>query len=139
MSTMTKAHGMDGSLVEPDWPPLTLDEVRALLQEFPGLDGPVEILSVSPRPFSAASVVSAGKVRVFVKRHPCAVRDRYALIEEHRFLAYLRAHGGAVAPVLETTSGETAIERGAGPMRYMRLRLASISTRMRFHGRRFVR
>ncbi len=110
---MTKAHGMDGSLVEPDWPPLTLDEVRALLQEFPGLDGPVEILSVSPRPFSAASVVSAGKVRVFVKRHPCAVRDRYALIEEHRFLAYLRAHGGAVAPVLETTSGETAIERGA--------------------------
>ncbi len=29
--TSTRAHGMDGTLVEPDWPPLTLDEVRALL------------------------------------------------------------------------------------------------------------
>ena len=31
MSTTAKAHGLDGTLVEPDWPPLTLAEVRALL------------------------------------------------------------------------------------------------------------
>ena len=31
MSTTAKAHGMDGTLVEPDWPPLTLAEVRSLL------------------------------------------------------------------------------------------------------------
>ena len=31
MSTTAKAHGMDGTLVEPDWPALTLAEVRALL------------------------------------------------------------------------------------------------------------
>jgi hypothetical protein len=37
MSMITKAHGMDGTLVEPDWPPLTLTEVRALLSGFPGL------------------------------------------------------------------------------------------------------
>ena len=28
---------MDGTLVPPDWPPLTLDEVRALLSQFPAL------------------------------------------------------------------------------------------------------
>ena len=53
---------MDGRLVEPDWPPLTLAEVRALLAPIPGCGEPVEILSVSPRPFSAASVVrTAGR------------------------------------------------------------------------------
>ena len=31
MTASPKAHGMDGTLVFPDWPPLTLDEVRALL------------------------------------------------------------------------------------------------------------
>ncbi len=58
MSTTAKAHGMDGTLVDPDWPPLTLDEVRALLSQFPRCGEPVEILTVSPRPFSAASVVA---------------------------------------------------------------------------------
>ena len=38
MSATGKAHGMDGTLVEPDWPPLTLAEVRALLGQFPGCD-----------------------------------------------------------------------------------------------------
>jgi Ser/Thr protein kinase RdoA (MazF antagonist) len=112
MSTMARTHGLDGSLVAPDWPPLTADEVRALLREFPGLAGPVEILSVSPRPFSAASVVLAGSQQVFVKRHSRAVRDCTALMEEHRFLAHLRGRGAAVTDVLRTKSGATAIESG---------------------------
>ena len=37
MTASTKAHGLDGSLVEPDWPPLTLAEVRLLLERFPAL------------------------------------------------------------------------------------------------------
>jgi hypothetical protein len=45
MSTTVKAHGMDGTLVEPDWPPLTLAEVRALLSQFPACGEPIEILS----------------------------------------------------------------------------------------------
>ena len=44
MSTTAKAHGMDGTLVEADWPPLTLHEVRALLAEFPDCAEPIEIL-----------------------------------------------------------------------------------------------
>jgi len=112
MSVTAKAHGMDGSLVEPDWPPLTLGEVRALLGQFPGCEEPLEILSVSPRPFSAASVVATCKGRVFIKRHHRSVRDREGLLEEHRFLAHLLNAGAPVPRVYATDSGETAIETG---------------------------
>jgi Ser/Thr protein kinase RdoA (MazF antagonist) len=109
MNTATKAHGIDGTLVEPDWPPLTVDEVRALLRRFPGCDEPIEILSASPRPFSAASVVRTRGGRVFVKRHHRKVRDREGLLEEHRFLHYLWTQGAAVPRVLAAAAGETAI------------------------------
>jgi len=112
MSTAAKAHGMNGALVEPDWPPLDLDEVRALLRQFPGYDEPIEILSVSPRPFSAASVVKTNGRRVFVKRHHRDVRDKEGLLEEHRFLEHLWTHGAEVPRVLGTASGETVIESG---------------------------
>lgn len=105
------AHGMDGSLVDPDWPPLTLDEVRSLFTHYPELEEPVEILSASPRPFSAASVVRIGERRLFVKRHARAVRDKEGLAEEHRFMEYLGAAGIAVPAVVRTTGGETAVER----------------------------
>jgi Ser/Thr protein kinase RdoA (MazF antagonist) len=101
---------MDGRLVEPDWAVLTLDEVRALLSQFDGLAEGVRILSVSPRPFSAASVVETDGGRVFIKRHHCAVRDREGLLEEHRLMRHLLAHGAKVPRVLATDTGETAIE-----------------------------
>jgi Ser/Thr protein kinase RdoA (MazF antagonist) len=112
MSATAKTHGMDGTLVEPDWPPLTLAEVRALLGRFPGCGEPIQILSVSPRPFSAASVVATRGGRVFIKRHHWSVRDAEGLLEEHRFLAHLLAHGAPVPRVFTATSGETAIETG---------------------------
>jgi Ser/Thr protein kinase RdoA (MazF antagonist) len=112
MSKTSKAHGMDGRLVEPDWAPLTLAEVRALLGQFPGCGEPIEILSVSPRPFSAASVVAAAGRRVFVKRHHRTVRDREGLLEEHRFLNHLLGAGAQAPRVIAAASGETAIEMG---------------------------
>ena len=112
MSMTAKAHGLDGSLMEPDWPPLMLAEVRSLLAVFPGCGEPIEIVSVSPRPFSAASVVATGSGRVFIKRHHRAVRDREGLLEEHRFLNHLREHGAQVPRVFVASSGETAIECG---------------------------
>ncbi|MGA3160361.1 MAG: phosphotransferase [Terracidiphilus sp.] len=113
MNTTARAHGLDGRLVEPDWPPLTLSEVRALLSMFPGCGEPIEILSVSPRPFSAASVVATKSGRVFIKRHSRKVRDREGLLEEHHFMQYLREHGAPVPRVYAASSGETAIESGA--------------------------
>jgi Ser/Thr protein kinase RdoA (MazF antagonist) len=107
------AHGMNGTLVEPDWPPLELAEVHSLLREFSGLGEPIKILSVSPRPLSAASVVATRGGRVFIKRHHRNVRDAEGLLEEHRFMAHLLDHGAPVPRVFETASGETALERGA--------------------------
>jgi Ser/Thr protein kinase RdoA (MazF antagonist) len=107
-----RVHGMDGALVEPDWPPLTLPEVRTLLRQFPGCGEPIEILTVSPRPFSAASVIATTAGRVFVKRHHRAVRDCEGLFEEHRLLEYLWTKGAAVPHVLASFSGETALQEG---------------------------
>jgi Ser/Thr protein kinase RdoA (MazF antagonist) len=112
MSTTAKAHGMDGTLVEADWPPLTLAEARALLVDFPNCGEPIEILSVSPRPFSAASVVATRTRRVFIKRHHRTVRDREGLLEEHHFMKHLREHGAPVPRVFKAFLGETAMERG---------------------------
>jgi Ser/Thr protein kinase RdoA (MazF antagonist) len=112
VSTTAKAHGLDGSLVEPDWPPLTMDEVHTVLTRYPDLRGPFEILSTSPRPFSAASTVAAGAQRVFIKRHSCAVRDAEALREEHRFMAHLNANGAPVPCVLVNDAGDTVTKSG---------------------------
>lgn len=112
MNEAAKAHGLDGTLVEPDWPPLTLSEVRILRDHFPSVSAPVAILSASPRPFSAASIVETLHNRVFIKRHARAVRDASGLVEEHQFMAHLRANGIAVPRVFETDSGSTAAEIG---------------------------
>jgi Ser/Thr protein kinase RdoA (MazF antagonist) len=112
MNATATAHGLDKNRVEPDWPPLQSDEVRALLRRYAGLGEPIEILSVSPRPFSAASVVQTNSRRVFVKRHHRTVRTRAGLLEEHRFLAHLYVHGAPVPRVLATVEDESAVEMG---------------------------
>ncbi|HWT66078.1 MAG TPA: phosphotransferase [Terracidiphilus sp.] len=112
MTTTAKTHGLNGTLVEPDWAPLEAAEMRVLLEQY-GIMGTVRIESVSPRPFSAASVVRAGGERVFVKRHPHAVRDAVGIAEEHAFLAHLLDHGANVPRVLSTRAGATAVELDA--------------------------
>lgn len=113
MSDTAKAHGLDGTLVEPDWPPLTMSEVRTVLAEFAEAAGPLEIVSTSPRPFSAASVIATPRRNVFLKRHARIVRSAAALREEHRFMAHLRSHGVAVPEVLATKHGDTVVEMDA--------------------------
>lgn len=103
-------HGLDGKLVEPDWPPLTLDEVRKVLKHYPSLGTPTQLLTVSPRPFSAASVVATDNGRVFIKRHHPAVRDAEGLREEHLFIGHLRANGITTPRMYATGSGDTAIQ-----------------------------
>jgi len=110
--TTPQTHGLDGTLVPPDWPALTLAELDALLANFPAHAGPIQILSRSPRPFSAASVVSTPAGRIFVKRHHRTVRDREALLEEHRFLTHLHAKGAPVPRILADRSGQTAFQLG---------------------------
>lgn len=105
-------HGLDGSLVAPDWPPLTLSELRTILHQFPSAGEPTTILTTSPRPFSAASVLETTRGRIFVKRHARAVRDAAGLVEEHRFMQHLRPNGISVPRIHETAAGITALESG---------------------------
>lgn len=112
MSASARVHGMDGTLVTPDWPPLTLAEVRLLLAQFPALGEPIAIVTLSPRPLSAAGVVSTAGGRVFVKRHHHTVRDAEGLLEEHCLLAYLHRAGAQVPQVYSSGRGQTAIEIG---------------------------
>lgn len=112
MSATAKAHGMDGKLVEADWPSLTLDELRPLFAQFPVQKEPLQIVTVSPRPLSAAGVVSTHAGNVFVKRHHRTVRDREGLLEEHAFMTHLLSAGASVPRVIASQAGETAIEIG---------------------------
>jgi Ser/Thr protein kinase RdoA (MazF antagonist) len=112
MTASPKSHGLDGTLVNPDWLPLTLAELRTLLAEFPALGPLVRIASVSPRPFSAAGVIETQSGFVFVKSHHVSIRDREGLLEEHRFLGHLRSRGASVPRVLASVSGETAVVIG---------------------------
>ncbi len=112
MSKSVKAHGLDGSPVVPDWPPLTHEEVRSVLASYDELPAPFTLLSASPRPFSSASVVGTRSGRVFVKRHARVVRDGTGLREEHRFMEYLRRRSAPVPRVLITNSGESAVDSG---------------------------
>lgn len=122
-----KAHGLEGSLEEPDWPPLTLPEVDSLLRRYRQAGGAERLLSRSPRPFSAAAVVATPMGRVFVKRHHRSVRDCEGLLEEHRLIAHLADamhegkdegldetgfHPGLVQAVLANQDGETVTTDG---------------------------
>ena len=113
MSGSVKAHGLDGTLVKPDWPPLILREARAVLTEFSHIAGPFEIVTASPRPFSAASVIATRDMNVFLKRHSRAVRTAEALREEHRFIAHLRGHDASVPEVFRTRDDDTVVEMGS--------------------------
>ena len=105
-------HGMGTEPVVADWPALTLAECDALLRRFPGSGGAREVRWLSPRPLSAAAIVRTERGgEVFVKRHHAAVRSVAGLLEEHRFLEHLRAHGGAVVEVLQDEDGYSAIGR----------------------------
>lgn len=112
MSATAKTHGMEGKLEKADWPSLTLGELRVLFEKFPAFKEPIQILTESPRPLSAASVVQTRRESVFVKRHHRTVRDREGLREEHAFMAHLVNAGASVPRVFASSSGETAIEIG---------------------------
>jgi len=105
-----KSHGLAGEWVQPDWPPLTLPEVDGLLRQYPLAGGAVRILSHSPRPFSAASVVETPRGPVFVKRHGHQVRNWASLMEEHRLIAHLAAQlPNLVQEPLADRDGQTVV------------------------------
>src|SRR5215472_13134947 len=95
------AHGTGKALVEPDWPPLTDDEVSAVLARY-GRPAATAVSWRSPRPMSAAALVRHGDEEVFVKRHHRLVRTAGQLAAEHALAAHVGALGVTVPAVLRT-------------------------------------
>ncbi len=105
-------HGLAGDEIPADWPPLTADEVDALLRNYPAPGAPIRIDWHSPRPLSAACLVETTTGVVFVKRHHRSVRSTATLGEEHRFIAHLRGNGMPIPAVLSDAQGQTAVALG---------------------------
>ncbi len=105
---------MGRELAEPDWLPLTDDELRGVLG--PGAPGGLGRQPVvtwrSPRPMSAAALVRHGEATVFVKRHHLSVRTPVQLAAEHAFAGHLRMRGLPVPAVLSLAGGQSVLRRG---------------------------
>jgi Ser/Thr protein kinase RdoA (MazF antagonist) len=108
---------MGRELAEPDWLPLSDDELRGVLgrRDSGGLGRHPVVTWRSPRPMSAAALVRHGDARIFVKRHHVSVRTPAQLAAEHAFAAHLRMRGLPVPAVLRLADGhgvQSVVRRG---------------------------
>jgi Ser/Thr protein kinase RdoA (MazF antagonist) len=101
---------MGRDLAEPDWLPLTDEELRGILGRTGpgGLGRRPAVTWRSPRPMSAAALVRHGDATVFVKRHHVSVRTPEQLAAEHDFATHLRTCGLPVPAVLRLADGSGA-------------------------------
>ena len=104
---------------DPDWPPLTVAELDALLRRYPEAGGARRVRWRSPRPLSAAALVQAASgAELFVKRHHVSVRTARGLEEEHGFLRHLARNGAPVVRVLAAEDGRTVAVGDEGGWTY---------------------
>jgi Ser/Thr protein kinase RdoA (MazF antagonist) len=98
---------MGRELAQPDWLPLTDDELLAILgrSDPGGLGRQPAVTWRSPRPMSAAALVRHGDATVFVKRHHVSVRTPEQLAAEHEFATHLRTRGLPVPAVVRLAGG----------------------------------
>ncbi len=122
---MTRAAGGGARValdeVAPDWPPLSVAELRPVLACYPDAGAAEAVVWHSPRPFAASAIVRAARASVFVKRHDRRVRDVADLAEEHAFIAHLRRAGAPVPAVLAAADGASAVAGPAGTYEVHRL------------------
>lgn len=102
------AHGLGLEPVAADWPALREGDIERLLLEYPQLGALHSLHWHSPRPFSAAGLITTSTATLFVKRHHHKVREAAWLEEEHRLIAHLHAHGAPVAAIVPNRHGHTA-------------------------------
>lgn len=112
MSTGHQVHGFGQEPRRPDWPVIRLEEMKDILALFPEAGQALEVLWLSPRPFSAAARVRTDTGTLFVKRHHYLLRTVDDLESEHRFMRHLHGRGIPVATCLESREGRTAVQRG---------------------------
>src|SRR5215469_8293551 len=99
---------MGKTLVPADWPPLTDEEVSLVLS---GARAGAVVTWHSPRPMSAAGLVTWRGAGLVIKRHHISVRTVGQLAAEHAFAGYLRARGLPVPAVIPMHGGATGVRR----------------------------
>jgi Ser/Thr protein kinase RdoA (MazF antagonist) len=112
MNAQRTAHGLGLEPVAADWPALHENDIEQLLRDYPQLGALHSLHWHSPRPFSAAGLISTASGPLFVKRHHRQVRQAAWLEEEHRLIAHLHRHGAPVAAVVPNRQGATATVQG---------------------------
>ena len=124
MATITPnlGHGMGSDWENKDWLHITVPELHHLQPYYPCLQGSVQILWCSPRPFSSAVLVevmqalaSTGQTNFhsyFIKRSHRSFRRAQDILQEHAVLQHLASKNIPVATLISSNCGQTALELG---------------------------
>ena len=124
MATITPnlGHGMGSDWENKDWLHITVPELHRLQSYYPCLQGSVQILWCSPRPFSSAVLVevmqalaSTGQTNLhsyFIKRSHRSFRRAQDILQEHAVLQHLASKNIPVATLITSNCGQTALEVG---------------------------
>ena len=124
MTTITPnlGHGMGNDWENKDWVHITVPELHHLQPYYPCLQGSVQILWCSPRPFSSAVLVevmqalaSTGQTNLypyFIKRSHRSFRRAQDILQEHAVLQHLASKNIPVATLISSNCGQTALELG---------------------------
>ncbi|MFV5455145.1 phosphotransferase enzyme family protein [Acinetobacter towneri] len=124
MTTITHdlGHGMGNDWEYKDWAHLTVSELHNLQPYYPCLQGGIQILWCSPRPFSSAAVIEVtqdavstdkiGSRSYFIKRSHRSFRNAQDILQEHAFLRHLASKNIPVATLIASNYGLTALEMG---------------------------
>ncbi|MGN5535617.1 phosphotransferase enzyme family protein [Acinetobacter sp. Lyrl_1] len=124
MTTITHdlGHGMGNDWEYKDWAHLTVSELHNLQPYYPCLQGGIQILWCSPRPFSSAAVIEVtqdavstdkiGSRSYFIKRSHRSFRNAQDILQEHAVLQHLASKNIPVATLIASNCGLTALEMG---------------------------
>ena len=124
MTTITPnlGHGMGNDWENKDWVHITVPELHHLQPYYPCLQGSVQILWCSPRPFSSAVLVevmqalaSTGQTNFHsycIKRSHRSFRRAQDILQEHAVLQHLASKNIPVATLISSNCGQPALELG---------------------------
>ncbi len=124
MTTITDdlGHGMGNAWEHKDWAHISDPELQSLQQHYSCLQGHIQILWCSPRPFSSAALVKVEQDFVsrdeavahqyLIKRSHCSFRRARDILQEHAVLQHLASKEIPVAALIRSNQGLTALELG---------------------------
>ncbi|MCH4249094.1 MAG: phosphotransferase [Acinetobacter populi] len=101
-------HGMGTDLEPKDWVNISAEDLKRIQPYYPVLQGEMDIIWHSPRPFSSASIIRSAQGEFLLKRSHHSFRSVADLQQEHHFIAHLARKGVAVPQIFSNAQGQTA-------------------------------